>query len=65
MCVDNTELPIVFVIIKLHFKGFLSVVGTNQQDKSLKRSVNFIQVRTRTYGLNLVQYVSTGYIYRE
>ena len=42
MCIDDIELAIVFVIIQLHFKGFQSVVGTNQQDKSLKGSDNFI-----------------------
>ena len=30
--VEDIELPIVFVIIELHFKGFQSVINTYQRD---------------------------------
>ena len=32
VCVEDIELPIVLVIIELHFKGFQSVVNAYQQD---------------------------------
>ena len=32
VCVEDIELPIVFVIIELHFKGFQSVINTYQRN---------------------------------